>query len=156
MKRKCGTTEKDSQKSSTWRTKRKRVEDDDSNNDEERPRSRRVGEIVAMMEPFMEHIEEWEKKLEKKRSTDRDWRKKMMEQLEVSNSYAEALKGNMDFQYKEIVVIRGLVDETLIAVDRLVVKKKKRMRSVGVETEVVVPETTEEDSDDPNSNTFLD
>ena len=73
MKRKCGMTEKDSQKSSTWRTKRKRVEDDDSNNNEERPRSMRVGEIVAMMEPFTEQIEEWEKKLEKKRSTDRDW-----------------------------------------------------------------------------------
>ena len=62
--------------------------------------------------------------------------------------YAEALKGNMDFQYKEVVVIRGLVDEALIVLDGLAAKKKKkRMRSVGVETEVVVPEATEEDDE---------
>ena len=143
-------TEKDSQKSSTRRTttKRKRTEEDDGDDDEERPRSMKVGEIVAMMESFTEQVEEWEKKLEERRASDRDWRKRMMDQLEVSNSYAEALKGNMEFQYKEIVVIRGLVDETLIAVDKLTAKKKKRrMMSVGVETEVVVPEATEEDGD---------
>ena len=101
LKRKCGMMEKESQKSSTRKTKRKRMEDDDGEDDEEWPRLMRVGEIVGMMESFMEHLEAWERKLEEKQQTDRDWHKKMMEQLEVFNSYAEALKGNMDFQYKE-------------------------------------------------------
>ena len=150
-------TEKESQKSSTRRTttKRKRAEDDDGDDDddEERPRSMRLGEIVDRLETYTERAEALDKKLEERRVAEKEWRLKMMELLEVSNSYAEALKGNMEFQYKEIVVIRGLVDETMVTVDGLVTKRKKvkrRMASVGVETDVVeekVTEATEEDDD---------
>ena len=150
-------TEKESQKSSTRRTttKRKRAEDDDGDDDddEERPRSMRLGEIVDRLETYTERAEALDKKLEERRVAEKEWRLKMMELLEVSNSYAEALKGNMEFQYKEIVVIRGLVDETMVTVDGLVTKRKKvkrRMASVGVETDGVeekVTEATEEDDD---------
>ena len=156
LKRKCGMTEKESQKSSTRRTtKRKRADEDDGDDDdeEERPRLIRLGEIVDKLETLTERAEALDRRLEERRVAEREWRSKMMELLEVSNSYAEALKGNMEFQYKEIVVIRGLVDETMITVDGLVTKRKKVKRwmaSVGVETEAVeekVMEATEEDDD---------
>ena len=86
-------TEKESQKSSTRRTttKRKRAEDDDGDDDddEERPRSMRLGEIVDRLETYTERAEALDKKLEERRVAEKEWRLKMMELLEVSNSYAE-------------------------------------------------------------------
>ena len=153
-------TEKELQKSSTRRsTKRKRADEDDGDDedDEERPHSMRLGEIVDRLETYTERAEELDKKLEERRVTEKEWRKKMVEQVEVSNLYAEALKGNLEFLYKEVRGTRGLIDELMMMVDGLAARKKKmkrRMASVGVETEVVdekvdekVTEATEEDDD---------
>ena len=134
-------TEKESQKSSTRRTttKRKRAEDDDGdNNDEERPRSMRLGEIVDRLETYTERAEELDKKLEERRVTEKEWQVKMMNAIDMSNSYAEALKHNTNFLYGpgEVRGTRGLIDELMVMVEGLAKKKKKRrMASVGVETE---------------------
>ena len=148
-------TEKESQKSSTRRTttKRKRAEDDDGDDDdeEERPRSMRLGEIVDRLETYTERAEALDKKLEERRVTEKEWRVKMMNAIDTSNSYAEALKHNTNFLYGEVRGTRGLIDELMTKVEGLVAKKKKRrMASVGVETEAVeekVPEATEEDGE---------
>ena len=95
-------TEKELQKSSTRRsTKRKRADEDDGDDedDEERPHSMRLGDIVDRLETYTERAEELDKKLEERQVTDREWQKKMVEQVEVSNSYVEVLKGNMEFLY---------------------------------------------------------
>ena len=113
-------TEKESQKSSTRRsTKRKRADEDDGDDedDEERPRSMRLGEIVDRLETYTERVEELDKKLEERRVTEKEWRKKMVEQVEVSNSYVEALKGNLEFLYKEVRGTRGLIDKLTMMVD---------------------------------------
>ena len=104
------------------------------------------------LEMYTERAEALDKKLEERRVTDREWQRKMANGIEASNSYAEALKGNMDFLYQEVRGTRGLIDNLTMMVGGLVAKKKlkRRMASVGVETEVVdekVPEATEEDSD---------
>ena len=156
LKRKCGMTEKESQKSSTRRTtKRKRADEDDGDDDddEERPRSMRLGEIVDRLETYTERAEALDKKLEERRVTDREWQRKMMNRIDASNSYAEALKHNTNFLYQEVRGMRGLIDELMMMVEGLVAKKKKTKRwmaSVGVETEVTeekVPEATEENGD---------
>ena len=133
-------TEKESQKSSTRRTttKRKRAEDDDGDDDdeEERPRSMRLGEIVDRLETYTERAEALDKKLEERRVTEKEWRIKMMNAIDTSNSYAEALKHNTNFLYGEVRGTRGLIDVLMNMVEELAKKKKKRrMASVGVETE---------------------
>ena len=152
-------TEKESQKSSTRRTttKRKRAEDDDGDDDddEERPRSMRLGEIVDRLETYTERAEELDKKLEERRVTEKEWRVKMMNAINTSNSYAEALKHNTNFLYGEVRGTRGLIDVLMNMVEELAKKKKKRrMASVGVETEKTeekvdekVTEATEGDDD---------
>ena len=148
-------TEKESQKSSTRRTttKRKRADDEDGDDDdeEERPRSMRLGEIVDRLETYTERAEALDKKLEERRVTEKEWRVKMMNAIDTSNSYAEALKHNTNFLYGEVRGTRGLIDELMSRVEGLAAKKKKRrMASVGVETEAVeekVPEAPEEDGE---------
>ena len=148
-------TEKESQKSSTRRTttKRKRADDEDGDDDdeEERPRSMRLGEIVDRLETYTERAEALDKKLEERRVTEKEWRVKMMNAIDTSNSYAEALKHNTNFLYGEVRGTRGLIDELMSRVEGLAAKKKKRrMTSVGVETEAVeekVPEAPEEDGE---------
>lgn len=135
--------------------KRKRADEDDGDDDEdeERPRSMRLGEIVDRLETYTERAEALDKKLEERWVMDKEWQRKMANGIEVSNSYAEALKGNMDFLYQEVRGTRGLIDDLMMMVGGLVAKKKrtkKRMASVGVETEAVekkVSEATEEDGD---------
>ena len=78
-----------------------------------------------------------------------------MNGIDTSNLYAEALKHNSNFLYGEVRGTRGLIDELMVMVEGLAKKKKKRrMASVGVETERTeekmpekVPEVTEEDDD---------
>ena len=148
-------TEKESQKSSTRRTttKRKRADDEDGDDDdeEERPRSMRLGEIVDRLETYTERAEALDKKLEERRVAEKEWRVKMMNAIDTSNSYAEALKHNTNFLYGEVRGTRGLIDELMSRVEGLAAKKKKRrMASVGVETEAVeekVPEAPEEDGE---------
>ena len=111
LKRKCGMTEKESQKSSTRRTttKRKRADDDDGDDDdeEERPRSMRLGEIVDRLETYTERAEALDKKLEERRVAEKEWWVRVMNGIDTSNSYVEALKHNTNFLYGEVRGTRG-------------------------------------------------